>query len=132
VTDLTEITAISPLDGRYASKASVLRPYCSEHGLIHRRVIVELRWFQALCAEPAIAELPPLTEAAQHHIEGLIRNFSPAESSRVKAIEAGTNHDGMFRPVAGTGCLFWISALRLHLGRHQQSGLWAYVAGPVP
>ncbi len=93
MTDLTEITAISPLDGRYASKTSVLRPYCSEHGLIHRRVIVELRWFQALCAEPAIAELPPLTAAAQNYIEGLIRNFSPAESSKVKAIEAGTNHD---------------------------------------
>ncbi len=93
MTDLTEITAISPLDGRYADKTSVLRPYCSEHGLIHRRVIVELRWFQALCAEPAIAELPPLTAAAQHHIEGLMRNFSPAESRQVKAIEAGTNHD---------------------------------------
>ena len=93
MTDLTEITAISPLDGRYANKTSVLRPYCSEHGLIHRRVIVELRWFQALCAEPAIAELPPLTAVAQNYIEGLIRNFSPAESAKVKAIEAGTNHD---------------------------------------
>lgn len=91
--DLTEITAISPLDGRYAGTTAILRSYCSEHGLIYRRVVVELRWFQALCAEPAIIELPPLSAAAQQHIEALISNFSAAESSRVKAIEAGTNHD---------------------------------------
>jgi len=93
VTNVTEITAISPVDGRYADKASVIRPYCSEHGLICRRVIVEIRWFQALCAEPGIVELPPLSEAAQHLLDGLIRDFSPIESLKVKAIEADTNHD---------------------------------------
>jgi adenylosuccinate lyase len=61
--------------------------------LIHRRLIVELRWFQALCAEPGIAELPILSKAAQQYIEGLINNFSPAESRHIKDIEARTNHD---------------------------------------
>ncbi len=93
MTDLTELTAISPLDGRYAGRTSVLRPYCSEHGLIHRRLVVELRWFQALCAEPGITELSPLSEIAGRYIEELIKNFSPAESRQVKAIEAKTNHD---------------------------------------
>jgi len=93
VTDLTEITAISPLDGRYAARTAALRPYCSEYGLVHRRVLVELRWFQALCAESAIAGPPPLSKAAQQFLEGLIDGFSPAESRLVKDIEARTNHD---------------------------------------
>jgi len=93
VTDLTELTAISPLDGRYAAKTSALRTYCSEHGLIQRRVIVELRWFLALSSEPGIVELPPLSRAARQFIEKLIRDFSPDESRRVKDIEARTNHD---------------------------------------
>jgi len=94
VTDhLTEITAISPLDGRYATKTAVLRPYCSEHGLICRRVLVELRWFQALCAEPGIPELPPLSPAANDYLESLIENCDAGESRLVKDIEARTNHD---------------------------------------
>jgi len=93
VTDLTEITAISPVDGRYASKTEHLRPYCSEHGLIYRRVLVELRWFQALCSEPALSELPDLSAGAAEFIEDIISNFSPDDSARVKEIERTTNHD---------------------------------------
>jgi len=93
VTDLTEITAISPVDGRYASKTAPLRPICSEHGLIYRRVVVELRWFQALCAEPDISELPPLGDAEQDFIDSIISQFSPEDSARIKTIESTTNHD---------------------------------------
>ena len=93
MTDLTEITAISPLDGRYSSKTAVLRPYCSEHGLIYRRVLVELRWFQALCAEPGIPELPPLSLSAQRYLESVLENYSPTESRLIKNIESKTNHD---------------------------------------
>ena len=91
--DLTEITAISPVDGRYGARTTALRPYCSEHGLIYRRVLVEVRWFQMLSAEPGIVELPALSADAQRFLEGLIADFSPRESARVKAIEAKTNHD---------------------------------------
>jgi adenylosuccinate lyase len=91
--DLTEITAISPVDGRYASKTSELRSYCSEHGLIYRRVVVELKWFQALCSEPGIPELPPLSDTASRFIEDLITNYQTSDSEKIKAIESVTNHD---------------------------------------
>ncbi|HLF30478.1 MAG TPA: lyase family protein, partial [Xanthomonadales bacterium] len=91
--ELTEITAISPVDGRYASKTADLRPFCSEHGLIHRRVIVELCWFEALCAEPGIAELPELSQQAREFIGGIISGFAPEHSASVKAIEKLINHD---------------------------------------
>ncbi len=90
---LTEITALSPVDGRYASKTAGLRPYCSEHGLIHRRVIVELRWFQALCSTPGIAALVPLDNTAREFIDNLIANFNPDHSRQIKSIEGRTNHD---------------------------------------
>jgi len=93
VTDLTEITAISPLDGRYAARTAALRDFCSEHGLIKRRVIVELRWFQALGSEPGIVELPALSKTARQFIDGLIDRFDPKESRKIKDIEATTNHD---------------------------------------
>jgi len=91
--DLTELTALSPVDGRYASGTSGLRPYCSEHGLIHRRIVVELRWFQALCSAPGIGALTPLDETANAFIDSLIEEFMPAHSLQIKAIESGTNHD---------------------------------------
>jgi adenylosuccinate lyase len=90
---LNELTALSPVDGRYASKTAPLRGYCSESGLIHRRVIVELRWFQALCNEPAITELVPLSTTANDFIDQLAKNFSIADGQSVKKIEAVTNHD---------------------------------------
>jgi len=91
--DLTEISALSPVDGRYGGKTSALRPYCSEHGLIRRRVVVELGWFRTLCAEPGISELPALGSAASGFLDKLEREFDAAESGRVKKIEKVTNHD---------------------------------------
>jgi adenylosuccinate lyase len=91
--DLTELTALSPVDGRYASRTSGLRPYCSEYGLIHRRIVVELRWFQALCSAPGIATLAPLDEIANAFIDRLIEQFTPTQALRIKAIESTTNHD---------------------------------------
>ncbi len=90
---LNELTALSPVDGRYASKTAALREYCSESGLIKRRVIVELRWFQALCTEPAIAELPALSATANDFLDQLAANFNAADAQKVKDIEAVTNHD---------------------------------------
>ena len=93
MTPLNELTAISPADGRYAQRTAVLRPYCSEHGLICRRVRVEVRWFEALAAHPGITELPPLSDAARRFLDGLLRDFGVADSATIKELEARTNHD---------------------------------------
>ncbi|MGB5209188.1 MAG: adenylosuccinate lyase [Gammaproteobacteria bacterium] len=86
------LTAISPVDGRYAAKATRLRPIFSEYGLIRFRVRVELEWLQALVAEPAIG-LPPLSSAAIAVVDRLSNEFSESDAAEVKKIEAGTNHD---------------------------------------
>ena len=91
--ELTEITAISPVDGRYGRKTAVLRPYCSEHGLIHRRILAELRWFEALCDEPDLEELPGLSKNAKEFLSEIVSRFSPEDSAEIKRIEAETNHD---------------------------------------
>jgi adenylosuccinate lyase len=91
--NLTPLTALSSVDGRYAGRTGELRPICSEFGLIHRRVIVEIRWFQALAAQPGIPELPALTDATHDFLDGLIDSFDEAAAARVKKIEAVTNHD---------------------------------------
>ncbi len=90
---LTSLTALSSVDGRYAGRTNSLRPYCSEYGLIHRRVIVEIRWFEALAAHPGIPELPPLSDEASAFLEGLIVDFNETAAERVKEIESVTNHD---------------------------------------
>lgn len=90
---LTPLTALSPLDGRYASKAESLRPIFSEYGLMHRRVHVEIEWLLALAAEPAIAELPAFAPAQIETLKAIASNFSVEDGSRIKAIEATTNHD---------------------------------------
>ena len=90
---LSKLTALSSIDGRYAGRTSTLRAYCSEFGLIHRRVIVEIRWFEALAAHPGIEELPPLGAEEKAFLEGLIVDFDQHEAERVKEIEAVTNHD---------------------------------------
>ena len=90
---LSSLTALSSVDGRYASKTSALRPICSEYGLIHRRLIVEIRWFQALAAQAGIPELPALSEEADAFVERLIVDFDEAGARRVKEIESVTNHD---------------------------------------
>jgi len=90
---LSSLTALSSVDGRYAGKTAALRPICSEFGLIHRRLIVEIRWFQSLAAHAGISELPALSEQADALLESLIVDFDEAGASRVKEIESVTNHD---------------------------------------
>ncbi len=90
---LTALSAISPIDGRYADKTWDLREICSEFGLIRYRLIVEVRWLQALAANPAMPEVPKLSDEARATLEEIITNFSMREGQRVKAIEDTTNHD---------------------------------------
>ena len=87
------LTALSPLDGRYAGKTAALRPVFSEAGLMHRRVVVELRWLLALAGEPGIAEVPPLSQAARAALLAIGDAFSEADGERIKEIERTTNHD---------------------------------------
>ncbi len=90
---LNELTALGPNDGRYGARTAFLRPYLSEHGLIRQRVVVEVRWFQALCQHPGIGELPELSEDAIAFLDRLLDGFGLEDSSAIKALEATTNHD---------------------------------------
>ncbi len=87
------LTALSPLDGRYASKAESLRPIFSEFGLMHRRVHVEIEWLLALAADPGIAELPPFSGEQIARLRAIASDFNVDDGARIKAIEATTNHD---------------------------------------
>ncbi|NII53634.1 adenylosuccinate lyase [Luteibacter sp. SG786] len=87
------LTALSPLDGRYAPKAEPLRPIFSEFGLMHRRVHVEIHWLLALGAQPGIVELPAFSAEAVTRLLAIANNFSVEDGERIKAIEATTNHD---------------------------------------
>ena len=91
--ELNELTAISPVDGRYGSKTSAFRDLFSEYGLIKHRVLVEVRWFQALAAHGEIAEVPELDDTATGVLNGIVDNFSLSDAERVKTIERTTNHD---------------------------------------
>ena len=86
------LTAISPIDGRYADKCAELRDIFSEYGLIRRRVLVECTWLRALAADPRIAECR-LTAAQAKAVDRAAAEFSPADAQRVKDIERTTNHD---------------------------------------
>ncbi|WP_431099414.1 adenylosuccinate lyase [Polaromonas aquatica] len=86
------INALSPLDGRYASKLNQLRPLMSEQGYMHRRVQVEVAWFIAL-SDAKFAEFKPLSPGARTYLLGLVKNFSEADASAIKDIEKITNHD---------------------------------------
>ncbi len=88
-----ELTAISPVDGRYASKVDELRPWVSEYGLIRARVQVEVAWLLALADEPGIAEVPALSDGARTALQALADGVSLADAARVKEIERTTNHD---------------------------------------
>ena len=90
---LDALTALSPIDGRYAEKTAPLRAVMSEYGLIRFRLIAEVRWFQALAAEPGIPEVPTLSADATGFLESLITGFDVAAARRVKEIERTTNHD---------------------------------------
>ena len=91
--ELSTLTAVSPVDGRYGGKTEDLRPIFSEFGLIHHRVLVEIRWLQALAAHPALEEIKPLSIHANQILNGIADNFSEADAHRVKNIERTTNHD---------------------------------------
>ena len=91
--DLSQLTAISPVDGRYGSKTEALRPIFSEYGLIRHRVVVEVRWLQALAAHAAIQEVPMLSSHADSLLNDIVDKFSEQDAQRVKNIERTTNHD---------------------------------------
>ncbi len=90
---VSPLTALSPLDGRYAGKISELRPIFSEYGLIKARVTVEIRWLQMLAANVGITEVPAFSDQAQAFLDAIITDFSEADAMRVKEIERTTNHD---------------------------------------
>ncbi len=90
---LSELTALSPVDGRYAGKTNELRQFFSEYGLIKHRVLVEIRWLQALAKHSDIAEVPEFSDTANQTLESILKNFSKEDAQRVKDIERTTNHD---------------------------------------
>jgi adenylosuccinate lyase len=87
------LTAISPIDGRYANKVEELRPIFSEYGLIRFRVLVEVRWLQALAAHSLIPEVKAFSDNAQQVLNAIVDEFSYDDAQRVKDIETTTNHD---------------------------------------
>ena len=89
---ISTISALSPLDGRYASRLAPLRPLMSEQGYMHRRVQVEICWFIAL-SDAGFREFKPLTPGARTYLLGLVKNFSEADALAIKDIEKTTNHD---------------------------------------
>ena len=91
--ELSALTALSPLDGRYRRSGDKLAPYFSEFGLIQARVRVEIEWLKALAAESAIAEVPAFSAATLAVLDAVVSDFSEADAARVKDIERTTNHD---------------------------------------
>lgn len=91
--DLSALSAVSPIDGRYGGKTSALREVFSEYGLIKRRVLVEVRWLQCLANHPGIEEVPALSPPANRLLADIVDNFSEIDARRIKDIEATTNHD---------------------------------------
>ena len=90
---MTPLTALSPIDGRYASKADSLRPYLSEFGLIKARVTVEIRWLQSLADNSAIGELAAFDADTNAFLNSIVDDFNEADAQTIKDIEATTNHD---------------------------------------
>ena len=91
--ELSSLTALSPLDGRYGLKVTALRPVFSELGLMKHRVLVEIEWLKALAAEPSIAEVPAFSAATIAELDAVAANFDENDAQTVKDIEAATNHD---------------------------------------
>ena len=91
--ELSALTAISPVDGRYGSRTATLRAIASEYGLVRYRVAVEVRWLRELAAHPEFDALAPLSEAAEDILDGIAHGFSLEDARRVKVIERKTNHD---------------------------------------
>lgn len=91
--ELTSLTAISPIDGRYGDRLAYLRDFFSEFALIKRRVLVEVAWLNMLAKCADIHEVPPLSAAAKHYLQDIVDNFSLNDAERIKTIEKTTNHD---------------------------------------
>lgn len=91
--DLSSLSAVSPIDGRYGSKTESLRNTFSEYGLIKFRVLVEVRWLQRLASLQAITEVPPLSDEANKVLNEIVDNFSVEHALSIKKIESTTNHD---------------------------------------
>ncbi len=91
--ELSSLTAVSPIDGRYARATEALRPIFSEYGLIRHRVLIEVRWLQSLAAHSGIPEVPPLGEQANRLLDTIANDFHESHARRIKEIERETNHD---------------------------------------
>lgn len=91
--ELSSLTAVSPVDGRYGRATTALRLIFSEFGLIRHRVLVEVRWLQMLSANSDIAEVPPFSEHANNLLNNLVDHFNEEDAHRIKTIESTTNHD---------------------------------------
>ena len=91
--ELSALSAISPVDGRYGSNVKSLRPIFSEFGLIKYRVTVEIRWLQKLAGAAEIAEVPAFSATANAVLDAIVSEFSEEDALRIKKIEATTNHD---------------------------------------
>ncbi len=90
---LSSLTAVSPVDGRYGSRTTALRPIFSEYGLIRNRVLVEVRWLQRLATHASITEVAPFSDSANAALNELAENFQLEHAERVKEFERTTNHD---------------------------------------
>lgn len=90
---LSSLSALSPIDGRYADKTWDLREFFSEYGLMRYRVLVEVRWLQALAAHDGIPEVPNLSDEGSEALNQIVDGFNESEAQRIKAIEDTTNHD---------------------------------------
>jgi len=90
---LNTLSALSPLDGRYAAKGDALRPHFSEFGLIRNRVRIEVEWLKALAAAAHVGEIAPFSAATIAEMDAVVTNFSEEDGEAIKAIEATTNHD---------------------------------------
>jgi adenylosuccinate lyase len=93
MSELSSLTAVSPIDGRYGSKTSSYRSIFSEYGLIRYRVEVEIRWLQCLAEHPQVDEVPTLSDSANQKLESILDNFDESHATQIKNIEATTNHD---------------------------------------
>jgi adenylosuccinate lyase len=91
--ELSALTAVSPVDGRYAARTARLRALASEYGLMRYRVRIELAWLRALAAHPGVPEVPRLSAGAEAFLDGLLAGFCLADAARIKEIERTTNHD---------------------------------------
>ena len=91
--DLSSLTAVSPIDGRYAAQTAVLRRHFSEYALIEQRVVVEVEWIKYLASRPDVPEVASLSDEASSILDKVVASFELKDAQRVKEFEATTNHD---------------------------------------